>query len=65
MKAAIDELAAANTTDADRLAAMLRLRDLVRPIDNANGARSMPSLPVEDLPCAQNRLTIRQYVHLM
>lgn len=41
MKAAIEELTAANATDADKVAAMLRLRDLVRPIDNANDLKPL------------------------
>ena len=37
MKAALLHLTATDSTDADKVDALLRLRDLVRPIDNANG----------------------------
>lgn len=47
MKAAIAELKGGNTTD--QLAALDRLKDLVRPIDNANGATSQPFLPSSSL----------------
>jgi Nucleotide exchange factor Fes1 len=37
MKAALLHLTATDSTEADKVDALLRLRDLVRPIDNANG----------------------------
>lgn len=38
MRAAIAELTASNATETDKLDALHRLRDLIRPINNANGA---------------------------
>ena len=40
MRAALLHLTATDATDTDKVDALLRLRDLVRPIDNANGGRS-------------------------
>jgi Nucleotide exchange factor Fes1 len=37
MKAAVTQFTTADATDTDKVDALARLRDLVRPIDNANG----------------------------